>query len=392
MSDSEFILIGIGGAGGKVVNTIAQDSASRIKAVAIDTDFAAVARLGLCQQYRIGSTRFGGLGSGGDRSGAAMAADETPSLSSLFDGVQVAVVVAGISKGTGAGVLSKILSRAAERNVVTLVFMIAPFLFEGIELGRKAAETEQSTSKLGDIRIICRNDDLCPTDPTLTLEASFAQATQTLADGITLLWKMTTFPGYINLDFATLINIVKSGRGLCNLGVGVASGPNRVRLAGEQLLSNTGMGLGNKLTGAKAALMGIVGGPDLRLTEVSDSMSMMGSAMSIDSQIRMSTVIDSDIVDSIHLIVLLFREWNPLYGPDSEEEPPTEPSDGAQTPDGRRSGQRYTASSSQARSHKAKGQKKVLNDRFQNSSATYINGENLDKPTFLRRKLHIDLS
>lgn len=311
-----------------------------------------------------------------------MAADETPALASLFDGVQVAVIVAGISKGTGAGVLSKILSKAAERNIVTLVFMIAPFQFEGIELGRKAAETEQSTSKLGDVRIICRNDDLCPTDPSMTLEASFAQATRTLSDGITLLWKMTNLPGYINLDSATLINLVKSGRGMCNLGVGVASGPNRVKLAAEQLLGNTGMGLGNKLTGAKAALMGIVGGPDLRLMEVSDSMSMLGSALSLDSQIRMSTVIDQDIADSIHLVVLLFREWNPLYGPDPEEESFDTQSGEANDTDGRRSGQRYTASSSQTRGQKGKAQKKVHNDRFQNSAATCINGENLDKPTF----------
>lgn len=392
MSDSEFILIGLGGAGGKVVNTIAEESASSIKAIAIDTDFTAVARLAHCQQYRIGSTRFGGLGSGGDRSGAAMAADETPGLTSMFDGVQIAIIVAGISKGTGAGILPKILSRAAERNVVTLVFMIAPFQFEGVELGRKAAETEQSTSKLGDIRIICRNDDLCHSDAALTLEESFARATQTLSDGITLLWKMTTFPGYINLDFATLINIVKSGRGMGNLGVGVANGHNRVKLASEQLLGTLGMGLGNKLTGAKAALVGIIGGQDLRLMDISDSMSMIGSAMSLDSPIRMSTVIDHSIADSIHLVVLLFREWNPLYGPDSDVETLAEPLRETADSEGRRSGQRYTASSTQNRNQKAKVQKKVHNDRFQNSTATCNNGENLDKPTFLRRKLHIDVS
>ena len=394
MSDSQFVLIGIGGAGGKVVDTIAETSASRIKAVAIDTDFEAVARLSHCQQYRIGSTRFGGLGSGGDRSGSAMAADETPALAAMFDGVQVAIVVAGISKGTGAGVLAKILARAAERNVVTLVFMIAPFQFEGVDLGRKAAETEQSISKLGDVRIVCRNDDLCPINTNLTLEASFAQATRTLADGITLLWKMTTCPGYLNLDFATLIAIVKSGRGLCNLGVGVASGSNRVKLASEQLLGSTGMGMGNKLTGAKAALVGIIGGDDLRLQEVAESMSMIGSAMSIDSPIRMGTVVDHDVAEAIHLVVLLFREWNPLYASDAEAEAETETETAVSPTEarGRKAGQRYTASSASTRSQKTKQAKKVYNDKFQNSAATCVNGENLDKPTFLRLRLHLDLS
>ena len=390
MSDAGFVLFGLGGAGGKVVNTVAAQHNGEIKAIAIDTDFDAVSRLGNCEQHRIGKTRFDGTGSGGDKSGAGMATDEASDLVNIFENVQVAVIVAGIGKGTGSGMLPKMLAKAAERNVATLVFMIVPFQFEGVELSRRAAETEQSVSKLGDIRIICRNDDLCAFSPEATLEESFNRATLSLAEGITLIWKMTTMPGYINLDSATLVNIIRSGRGLCNLGVGIASGPQRTQMAAEALLANRGLGLGSKLTGAKAALVGIIGGEDLRLKEISDTMAAIGSALSMDTEIRMATVLDKTVMNSLHVVVLLFRDWTPLYGHDDDlDVPEAETTDAASSPP--KQGSRYTALSPKS-STKRPGTKKTYTERFQDSAATCRNGENLDKPTYLRRRLHIDLS
>lgn len=389
MSESGFTIVGIGGAGGKIANAVADRNDGRIRTFAVDTDFSAISRLGRCQQKRIGATRFDGAGSGGDKSGAGMAADEAPDLGTVFDDTRVAAIVAGIGKGTGSGVLPKILAKAAERNVATIVFMVAPFQFEGLELSRRAAETEQTVSKLGDVRIICKNDDLCPLLPDLTLEEAFANATDKLADGITLIWKMAMLPGYINVDPATLVKIVRNGRGTCHLGLGIANGPQRVKVAMSSLLGNGGMGLGSKLTGAKAALVGIIGGEDLMLKEVADTMQAMGSALSMDAEIKMGTVLDRTEKSGIRIVTLLFREWNPLYGPDQSAEEP-------ETPLRAGVAGRFAASpdaSAKGRDRKARqGSRRPINDRFQDSTATCIDGENLDRPTYLRRKLHIDLS
>lgn len=386
MNETAFVLIGVGGAGGKIINTVAETNASGMSAVAVDTDFTAVARLGSCQQIRIGNTRFGGLGSGGDRNGAAMAFDESRAADTIFGDAQIAIVVAGISRGTGAGVLPKILENAAKRNVKTMVFMVAPFSFEGVELARRAAEVEQAVSGLGDLRIICRNESLCPIADGSTLEIAFDQATRTLSEGITLIWKMTARQGYINLDFATLATIIVSGRGMCNLGIGIGTGPSRVKEATEALLGTTGVGLGSKLNGAQAALVGIIGGDDLRLTEVADVMARVGAALSMETPIRMGTVLDPTIGSALHVVVLLFREWHPLEEEDTETQD-NEEHGGEKA--GEQRALRYTAPS---RKGTAPSRRKNFNNRFQHASATWVNGENLDRPTFLRRKLHIDVS
>ena len=386
MNETAFVLIGVGGAGGKIVNAIAETNASGMRAVAVDTDFTAVARLGSCQQIRIGSTRFGGLGSGGDRNGAAMAFDETRASDTIFSDAQIAIVVAGISRGTGAGVLPKILENAVKRNVRTIVFMVTPFSFEGIELARRAAEVEQAVAGLGDLRIVCRNENLCPIADDNTLEAAFDKATRTLADGITLIWKMTALPGYINLDFATLATIIVNGRGMCNLGIGIGTGPSRVKEATESLLGTTGLGLDSKLNGAQAALVGIIGGDDLRLTEVADVMARVGAALSMETPIRMGTVLDPNIGSALHVVVLLFREWHTIDEADVEAEEGEE--NAVENTEGRKA-RRYIAPS---RKGAAASRRKIYNNRFQHSAATWVNGENLDRPTFLRRKLHIDVS
>lgn len=388
MNETAFVLIGIGGAGGKIVNAVAEANASGMRTVAVDTDFAAVARLGSCQQIRIGNTRFGGLGSGGDRNGAAMAFDETRASDTIFSDAQIAIVVAGISRGTGAGVLPKILENAAKRNVRTIVFMIAPFAFEGVELARRAAEIEQTVAGLGDVRIVCSNENLCPIAENDTLELAFDTATQTLARGITLIWKMTSLPGYINLDFATLGTIIVNGRGMCNLGVGSSTGPSRVKEATEALLGTTGVGLASKLNGARAALVGIIGGDDLRLKEVADVMARIGAALSMEAPIRMGTVLDPSIGSALHIVVLLFREWHSLDEAQTDEDEP----DAAESA-GQRRGILYNAPPRQNTTKKTnRSRTKALSGRFQDSSATWVNGENLDRPTFLRRKLYIDVS
>lgn len=385
--NNHFLMMGVGGAGGKIVNSIAQQSPHTIPAVAIDTDFDAIERLTSCQQVRIGATRFNGLGAGGDRSGAAMAAEEAPNLASLFDNIHVAAVVAGLGKGTGAGCLPKILSLAAEHNVTTLVFLVTPFAFEGTELKRHAAESEQALAHLGDLQIICNNDDLCYAATNEPLAVAFQKATDALAQGITLLWKLTALPGYIHLDAGALKTILQNARGSAILGVSSASGAPRANLALEALLQPQGMGIGHKIQTSQAALIGLIGSQDLRLAEVGQSMTTLQTAFPLNTPLFMGTVLDPTEEDVFQIVTLLFRDWNPPYASDSEEATEAPPQD-APTEEPSRKGTHYRGASKTA---KSKNEKSSYNNRFELSTATYRNGENLDRPTFQRRKLHLDI-
>jgi len=133
--------------------------------------------------------------------------------------------------------------------------------------------------------------------------------------------------------------------------------------------------------------VGIIGGEDLRLAEIARTMASIGSAISMDAQIRMGTVLDKAVGDSLRIVVLLFREWNPLYASEADEHDDDAPA--SSPPEPGKGGARYASA---GRASRGKAERSTYNNRFDSQTATCRNGENLDKPTYLRRKLHIDLA
>lgn len=352
-------IIGLGGAGGKIANAVACATAGRLSAAAVDTDFAAVSALGACQQVRLGELRFRGLGAGGDVAAARMAALEDPEpLRRLLEGVALVVVVAGLGRGTGSGVLPVLLDMAAESNVRTIVVAVTPFAIEGAERLRLAGAAQRAVAEKGDLRLLVSNDDLVTQTPSPLLSEAFASATETLSAAMTLFWRLTDHPGYLHLDPGALLSLCVAGRGPVDFAVGRAQGPDRLPAALETVLGARGLGLSRHADEARAALVGVIGGRDLRLAEVGDAVRGIAGQLGPDVPVRLSTVLEPESEGTLSLVVLFFRNW-------AGEDAPQAPSAPA------------AASSAQT--------------RFSSAEPTLgAEGENLDEPTYLRRHLHVD--
>ena len=186
-----FVLVGVGGAGGRIVNEVANATDGRIPAIAIDTDFGAVSQLGSCQQVRIAANQFNGAGSGGDYASARNAAEtDLESIRKALIDASLAVVVAGLGGGTGSGITSVVLRIARELNIRTLVFTIMPFSFESDDRRAIATRVHHTIENAADVACLVANDTLCCDAAALPVEKAFSEATAFLADGILLLWRM----------------------------------------------------------------------------------------------------------------------------------------------------------------------------------------------------------
>ncbi len=388
MSDANrFLLVGVGGAGGRIANQVAQRTGGRLRAAAIDTDFADVAQQGLCQQVRIGHSRFDGLGSGGNATLARMAADEdADALRKLFLDARLAIVTAGLGGGTASGVTPAVLRVAREMNVRTLVFATLPFGFEGDERRALAKRTLPQLDAGGDVVTLFENDALCADATERPMTEALQCAAETLAAGMTLLWLLTTQPGYIRLDFATLLNLLQYGRGRASFAFAQARGPHRFEEALSELLDHPGRGMRRSLPGAPALLLGILAGEDLRLKEIGDTVSRLRMELDAECDLRMGTVLLPRDAQSFSLAVLVFHSWVGTTDDRAPEAASREPLDAAAS-DALTTLPRAPART--VRNGSAGKAASAAGERFGSTLSAVYEGEELDVPTYLRRKLPI---
>lgn len=370
----EFRLFGLGGAGGKIADEIARSTDGRLSAVAIDTDFAAVSRLGSCQQIRIGQEQCGGLGSGGDTAMAALAArNARNAIDRSLEGVSVALVVAGLGGGTGSGLLPVLLESAASSNIPTIVFLVKPFQMEGTERLRMAGSALQSIGSMGGVRFVFSNDELVAGVTGITVDEAFRLATEKLAAGITLLWRLANRPGYLHLDTGTLLSIIRSGHGSARLFSVRKEGTDRLREAWRELSEGMSSPAGGS-PDAKAALVGIMGGRDLRLHEVGELSHSVTASLPSDAVVELSTALDDSFAGSLAAVVMVFDHWDSVERNRALAEKGSAPhGDGSPAP-----------------LRDSRGQ--TMSGRFDQVQGTLIGGVNYDEPTYQRLGMKIDIS
>lgn len=370
---------GFGGAGCRFVDSLCAATGGRLDSWAADTDSSVLSSLSAVpreNRHTIGDNVFGS-GSGGQVAAVRAAAlSEVERFRAALDGVSVAVAAAGLSGGTGAGALPVFLEAARERNVRTVVFAVKPFRMEGVERLRAASSAAQTLASLGDVRVFPSNDDLAAAGPDDPLSEALARASSRLVGGMSLFWRLCADPGFLHLDPEMICSVVVEGRGEADFAVAEASGEGRAAAALAALWDDPGTGLRRRASSARAALVGVLGGDDLRLSEVGSVSHSFESAFPASFPLRLSTVSDPAFDGTIRIVAFLFRSWQSA----EREEAQTAGLAAKAAESGDKAAQDPLVD---ARGRRMPG-------RFDRVAGTFVGGENLDIPTYLRRNLRID--
>lgn len=382
MTPSSIRVFGFGGAGCRFVDDLRASAGDRLGAWVADTDVSVLSALRAVPRecrHTIGDNQFVS-GSGGDVARVrATALAENEVFRAALDGVALAVAVAGLGGGTGGGALPVFLEAARERNVRTIVFAVKPFRFEGVERLRAASSAAQTLATLGDIRVFPSNDDLAGAgDGDPSADEALSRASARLGEGLALFWRLCADPGFLHLDAGTLGAIATEGRGEADFAVAEASEGDRLSAVLSSLWDAPGTGLRRRAASARAALVGVIGGDDLRLSELAAVSHSFESAFPASFPLRLSTVSDPAASGSLRVVAFLFRSWQ------SAEREEARAAELAAAKSGGEGG----VTPAQDPLVDARGRR--MPGRFDRVAGTFVGGENLDIPTYLRRNLRID--
>lgn len=371
---AEILLIGVGGGGCRFASAAARRFGPGIQAIGFDTDAVTSRSLGGMRCMLLGASRLDGQGTGGDAvKGHAAADDSTETIVSAVSGARIAVVVTALGGGVGTGATPVVLSILRSRGVPTLCVATLPFEFEGRDRASAATRALPVLEEGADALVAMRLDDLYGGSESAPLSEATAIAEERLGDALALLWSLVLSPGYISLGPAHLASLLSQSSGRCRFAVASASGDGRAVEAVGGLCRSPMLGASPSLDGVQAVLLGVLAGGDLRLKELSDISGRLRSALPTSCAFNISTVLDERYAGTIKLIALFFDSVRPEAAPAS---------DGIEE---------FKATSHKTRKRRADSKlAQGERDRFHGIEGTFIGGENLDIPTFMRQRIRLD--
>lgn len=296
-------VIGVGGAGGNAVNRMIDDGVQGVSFIAANTDVQALNSNKAENKIQLGPKLTRGLGAGSHPEVGQKAAEESEqSLREALDGADMIFITAGMGGGTGTGAAPIVAGIARELGALTVGVVTRPFTFEGPKRGRFAAEGIARLKENVDTLLIISNNRLLEVvDKKTPMLEAFREADNVLRQGVQGISDLITAPGYVNLDFAD-VKTVMENQGTALMGIGVASGEDRVVEATKKAISSPL--LETSIDGAEQVLLNITGGLDMTLFEAQDASDIVANAATGDVNIILGTSINEEMGDEIRVTVI----------------------------------------------------------------------------------------
>ena len=379
-------VIGVGGGAGRIVTAWESlgEPGDLVK-LAVNTDQRALELVQCSHRMLIGGERTNGLGTGGDLSlGRYAAEDDADAFRKMLRGPALVVVVATLGGGTGGGAGPVLIQMAREAGAMTLAVLTQPFAFEGARRQEQAEAALQSFREAGGAMIVMPNELLADWVGGGKVEESFLRVDALMARSLAGIVRVLTCPGYLNLDFADLVRVLRYGREPGLIGYGESGGVDRVDVAIGQLFSNPILDQPGALEKATALLISIAGGEDLTLKEIDSIMKAVVGRIPTTCEVFMGTAVHSRWNGRLCLTAVLATDR--CMTAEAGETVPSQDSALPPVPEKRRARRPATGRQTDLPLDSA-----VDSGKFAPAEPTWgINGENLDVPTYQRRGVVID--
>ncbi|MCF7669457.1 MAG: cell division FtsZ family protein [Verrucomicrobia bacterium] len=418
-------VFGVGGAGCNIVDSLARIGLTGVEFYAVNTDACALEECNVPNKVLLASRVRRGLGAGGEPElGWAAAEKDSAELKKLFEGIDVAVISAGLGGGTGTGAAPVLARLAKESGALALCIAVLPFDCEGARRQRQAIMGLQQLKLVSDGVICLKNQRLVSVvDENTTLAATFDVSNKWIAECAYGVWRLLTRNGLMNVDFGDLYTVLQGRNTESFFSFAETHGPNRAEEIGERLLKNPLVENGGLFNDAEHALVSIAGGQGMTLLEVRRTVESI-QAVAPNANIKVGAAIDKDLSDGLEVTVIASRRSaapaNENATPQTQEEmdkpdgfysapesfdpellsrqttnrprprvlpPPPELSEDRLNEFAQpKQHSRLLGRSQKQRTHQGQLPLEIVSKgRFEKSEPTIFRGEDLDLPTYIRK-------
>lgn len=296
-------VIGIGGGGNNSLNRMGEIGIRGGELIAINTDAQDLLYTNADHKILIGRETTQGLGAGSNPKVGEQAAKESENeIKKKIANSDMIFITCGMGGGTGTGAAPVVASLAKKQNSLTIGVVTMPFTIEGQKRIENAVMGLERMEAVTDTLIVIPNDKLLEIAPELPLHTAFKISDEILTNAVKGITELVTTTGLVNLDFADIRTVMVNG-GVSLIGMGESDSEKRAQDAVRKALTNPLLDV--DVSGAKGALVNIIGGPDMSLEECKDIIGTIGSKLSPDAKMIWGAKLSPDMDKSIRVLLIV---------------------------------------------------------------------------------------
>jgi cell division protein FtsZ len=365
------LLVGLGGAGCAMVARLAPGLPADVQVLRVDTDARLVDAAGPGAALQVGRAQTRGMGTGGEPALGAVAAEaEEAALRRAFTGAALVVLVTGLGGGTGSGAAPVVARVAAEAGATVLAFATMPFSHEGERRMRQANEGAVALGQKAHGLVFVHNDLLLQQVSTeAPLSESFAAADAWVGGALRALAAAFEPGALVPVDPAALRGILASPGSPTLFAYGVGAGPGAAlqaaRAAGSCPLAHAP----GAVTKVAALFVAVAGGPSMTSADAFEAVGAVRLRFGGETTTLLCARIDPALGDRVEVSVL----GASLPAP----KPAPKPKKGAKAAD---AGQPLFGFATE---------ETLRRGLFGGTPMTFIEGQDVDVPTYIRKAVRL---
>ena len=288
-------VIGIGGGGCNAINNMINNTVQGVEFISANTDAQALGGSNAAKRIQLGVNLTRGLGAGANPEiGRAAAQEDREAIAEAIRGANMLFITTGMGGGTGTGAAPVIAEIAKELGILTVAVVTRPFGHEGKRINIAQEGLNHLKSQVDSLIVIPNDKLMTALGEDVTVREAFRAADNVLRDAVAGISEVVTRPGFINLDFADVKNVM-SIMGMAMMGSGFAQGIDRARLATEQAISSPLLD-DVTLDGARGVLVNITTAPGcLKMSEYREIMKVVDEYAHADAERKYGTAEDESM-------------------------------------------------------------------------------------------------
>ncbi len=217
-------------------------------------------------------------------------------------GSNIIYVATGLGGGTGTGASHVIANSLKDTGALMIGVVTLPFAVERFRYN-SAKDGLQKLKAQCDTVVVIDNNKLAKVAGDLPLKEALGVANELVGEFVKGITETITTASLINIDFADLRAIMEK-RGIAAMGVGEASGEDRIERAVQTALDAQLLDIKDS-TKAFGVLIHVVGGEDITLDEVTQAGEMITRSLPPKARVVWGARVDPSLQGRVRVMVVL---------------------------------------------------------------------------------------